>query len=378
MTVLRAARLFDGTTLTKDATVGIEGGRFVEPSSSDDVVDLGDVTLLPGLIDTHQHLVFNGEGTLEEQVVGFSDDELQQRARGNALVALRAGITTIRDLGDRNYVTLPLRDEPGLPTILCSGPPLTITGGHCWYLNGECADADALVSMVQQHKERGCDVIKIMVTGGILTPTFPMWKSQFDRDDLRRLVDAAHAAGLPVAAHCHGLGGIHDAIAVGVDTLEHCTFFTENNMAEPDEVSVAMVADSGITVSATLGAVPGFEPPPIIQANIDTLLRALADFVRRGGKLVVGTDAGIGPGKPHDVLPYAAIHLAQVGMPTIDALQAMTSKSAAVIGLGDRKGRIAVGYDADLIAVAGNPVDDMEALHDLRAVYLRGQPVSLA
>jgi imidazolonepropionase-like amidohydrolase len=377
MTVLRAARLFDGETLTKDAIVAIDGGRFVAPSSTAEVVDLGDVTLLPGLIDTHQHLVFNGQGTLEEQVVGFTDDELHNRARDNALMALRAGITTIRDLGDRNYVTLPLRDEPGLPTILCSGPPLTITGGHCWYLNGECDDADGLVASVAAHKAAGCDVIKIMVTGGVLTPTFPMWKSQFDRADLTRMVEAAHAAGLPVAAHCHGIGGIHDAIAVGVDTIEHCTFFTENNMSEPDDASIALVAESGITVSATLGAVPGFEPPPVIQANIETLMKALAAFLRQGGNLVVGTDAGIGPGKPHNVLPYAAIHLAQVGMNTVDALQAMTSKSAEAIGLGGRKGRVAIGYEADLVAVAGNPVDDMEALHDVRAVWLRGNPVSL-
>ncbi len=375
MQVLRAARLFDGEELTKDATVAIDGGRFVAPVDGAEVVDLGDVTLLPGLIDTHQHLVFNGQGTLEEQVVGFTDEELQGRARENAMVALRAGITTIRDLGDRNYVTLPLRDEPGLPTLLCSGPPLTLTGGHCWYLNGECDDADALVAAVARHQTAGCDIIKVMVTGGSLTPTFPMWKNQFDRQALQRLVDAAHAAGLPVAAHCHGIEGTYDAMAVGVDTLEHCTFFTENNKSEPNDASIAAVAASGITISATLGMLPDSTPPPIIQANIDTMFEALAAIIAKGGRVVVGTDAGIGPGKPHNVLPHAAVHLARVGLPAIDALKAMTSKSAEAIGLGDRKGRVSVGYDADLIAVAGNPLDDMEALHDLRAVWLRGTPV---
>lgn len=376
MIVLRAARLFDGETLTENATVAIDGGRFVAVPQAGDVVDLGDVTLLPGLIDTHQHLVFNGQGTLEEQVVGFTDAELAERARANALVALRAGVTTIRDLGDRNYVTLPLRDDPSLPTVLCSGPPLTITGGHCWYLNGECDDGDALVAAVHEHKARGCDVVKIMVTGGILTPTYPMWKNQFDRNDLKRLVETAHGVGLPVAAHCHGIEGIYDAIAVGVDTLEHCTFFTESGNSVPDEASLSAVVESGITVSATLGAVPGFEPPPVVQANIETLLGALAEVVRRGGKLVVGTDAGIGPGKPHDVMPYAAIHLAQVGMPALDMLRAMTSHAAEAIGLEARKGRVAVGYDADLVAVAGNPIDDTSALLDVRAVYLRGEPVA--
>ena len=166
-------------------------------------------------------------------------------------------------------------------------------------------------------------------------------------------------------------------MAVGVDTLEHCTFFTESGASEPTEESIQAVFDSGITVSATLGALPGFDPPPIIAANIETMMRSLAEFVRMGGNLVVGTDAGVGPGKPHDVLPYAAIHLAEVGLPNLDALESMTSRSAAAIGLAGRKGRVAVGYDADLIAVAGNPLDDMGALHDLRAVYLRGNPVDL-
>ena len=103
-------------------------------------IDLGDVTVLPGLIDTHQHLCFDGNGTLQEQVEGRSDAELQRRAYANAKGALQAGITTIRDLGDRNFVTLDLRADPDLPTILAAGPPLTADGGHCWYLGGGCRD----------------------------------------------------------------------------------------------------------------------------------------------------------------------------------------------------------------------------------------------
>src|SRR5687768_996999 len=119
-------------------TVLLEGDRIVdvgvEPPDGVEVVDLGDVTLLPGLIDTHQHLCFTGVGTLEEMVTDITDDALLDRARANAERALQAGVTTIRDLGDRAYLTLGLRDSPDLPTILCAGPPITRVGGHCWYL----------------------------------------------------------------------------------------------------------------------------------------------------------------------------------------------------------------------------------------------------
>lgn len=148
------------------------------------VEDLGDATLMPGLIDCHQHLCFDGRGSLEEQVVGVSDAELLTRARANAVRALRAGITTIRDLGDRGYVTLALRSDPELPTILASGPPLTAPGGHCWFLGGECADRDSILAAVQERKDRGCDVVKIMVTGGALTPTkVCLWFSLYGLDD---------------------------------------------------------------------------------------------------------------------------------------------------------------------------------------------------
>src|SRR6476469_1168011 len=143
---LRAAQVFDGHALASDPVVVIDGEKIVSvgsaPPTGIDVTDLGEVTLLPGLVDTHQHLVFNCEGTLEEQVAGVSDAHLEARARDNARRALRAGITTIRDLGDRNFGTLALRDDPQLPTILAAGPPLTPEGGHCWFLGGCCTGID--------------------------------------------------------------------------------------------------------------------------------------------------------------------------------------------------------------------------------------------
>jgi imidazolonepropionase-like amidohydrolase len=370
---VRAARVFDGEQFIDNGVVVIDGATIAavgtDAPAGAELVDLGDAILTPGFVDTHQHLVFNGVGTLEEQVAGFTDDDLRERARANALRALGAGITTIRDLGDRGYVTLDLVGDASLPTILPSGPPLTLVQGHCWYLGGECEDRDALVAAVSARKERGCAVVKIMATGGALTPTYPMWKSQFTTDDLRAVIDTAHSLGLPVAAHCHGIGGIASAVEAGVDTIEHCTFFTEENRSQPDETLLKAIAAAGIPVSATLGALPGAEPPPVIKANLETMMRALRHFYEAGGTIVIGTDAGIGPGKPHDVLPYTYDALREtVGMTPEQALAAMTSTSARVIGVGDRKGRLAPGYDADLRAAG----DDMT---DVRAVWLRGERV---
>lgn len=364
VTALRAARLFDGQTFVDDPVITIDGDTITSVGGSPhgDVVDLGDVTLTPGLIDTHQHLVFNCEGTLEEQVAGVSNDELRERARANARKALHAGVTTIRDLGDRGFVTVDLVGDASLPTILSAGPPLTPVQGHCWYLGGECADTDALVAAVHERKERGCAVVKIMVTGGHGTPTYPMWASQFTTEQLRLVIDTAHAVGLPVAAHCHGSGGIASAVESGIDTIEHCTFFTESGGSEPDEVLLKTIAAERIPVSATLGQLPGAEPPPVIKANLQKVIDAMLFLHRSGGTIVIGTDAGVGPPKPHDVLPHAFSALVGFGVTPADSLAMMTATSARVIGLGDRKGRLAPGYDADLRAAASDDFTDVRGV----------------
>jgi imidazolonepropionase-like amidohydrolase len=355
---LRAARLFDGERLAERPIVLIDGARIVdvavEAPREAELVDLGDATLMPGLVDCHQHLVFNCVGTLEEQVTGVSDEDLAERARHNARQALRAGITTIRDVGDRGYVTLALRAEVDLPTLLCAGPPITVPGGHCWYLGGE-SPTDRLADVVAEHAARGCDLVKVMVSGGHLTPTYPMHESQFTTDEVRTIVTAAHERGLPVAAHCHGTASVRSAVDARVDTIEHCTFMDEHLQSQPDLDLLAEMRTVGIAMSATFGQLPGSDPPPVIKANFETMLRTAGDFAASGGRVVIGTDAGIAPPKPHDVAPYALANLLDAGMSRARSLRAMTADGADAIGLGDRKGRLTPGYDADVLAVAGDP-----------------------
>jgi imidazolonepropionase-like amidohydrolase len=376
---LRGERLFDGERLVDRPVVLLDGERIVAVGEalpeSVPVVDLPGTTLLPGLFDCHQHLCFDGSGTLQEQVEGVSDDDLRARARRAAERALAVGVTTVRDVGDRDYLTLELRDDPSLPTILAAGPPITREQGHCWYLGGECEhDEAALRRAVTDRAERGCDLVKVMATGGALTPTFPMWEAQFSTVAMQAIADEAHRHGLPVAAHCHGTIGIERALDVGVDTIEHCSFFTATG-SEPDADVMARIAASDVVVCVDAGRLPGAVPPPVIAANLAIVRGAHRTMHEDGATLIFGSDAGIAPGKPHDVLPAGIGELVEYGMPMLDVLRGSTAVAATSVGLGARKGRLAPGYDADLLAVTGDPLRDPAALAATAAVWKAGVQV---
>jgi imidazolonepropionase-like amidohydrolase len=378
MLALRAARLFDGDHLLTPPAVLIEGETVVAAGASVPetvpVLDLGDQTLLPGLIDCHTHLCFDGDGTLEAQVSDIDDEGLGLRARAAAQQALRSGVTTLRDLGDRGFVTLALREDRSLPAVLAAGPPITRDGGHCWFLGGTCSTSEAdLRRAVAQRVERHCDVIKVMATGGYGTPAFPMWQPQFTVEELQIVVDEAHRAGLPVAAHCHGLVGIERSLHAGVDTIEHCTFFTSNARPEPNDALLARLASSGAVISLTLGRLPGHPPPPDMAAHRVPLFDTWRRLHELGATLMLGSDAGISADKPHGVLPYAFDELVEAGISTLEALRSLTAVAAKGCGVGDRRGRLAPGFDADLIAVAGNPLVDADALSKVSSVWRAGE-----
>jgi imidazolonepropionase-like amidohydrolase len=373
---LRGTQLFDGDRLVSPATVLVDDGVIVAagvvPPETVATVELGDVTLLPGLIDCHQHLCFDGDGTLEEQVSGVDDESLVLRARSAAEQALQAGVTTLRDLGDRGYVTLGLRADQSLPTILASGPPLTRDGGHCWFLGGTCTRGADLRRAVEHRHERGCDVVKVMATGGWGTPTYPMSEAQFSLDELRVVVDEAHGRGLPVAAHCHASVGVEWALDAGADTIEHCTFYSRNGRPEPDEALLARLASSDVVIAPTLGRLPDPPLPPEMAANRPVLIGAWRRLHQLGATLVPGTDAGVSPAKPHDVLAHAFSDLTECGMSPREALSALTVVAARACGVAERKGRLAPGFDADIIAVVGNPLQDPHALTSVSGVWRAG------
>jgi len=385
LTVLRAAWLFDGigSTLIPDPVVVIDGTTILAVGAGGSapegaaVTDLAGATLLPGLVDTHVHLAFDASADPVGSLARREDREVEDAMAHAGRAALRGGVTTVRDLGDRGYLSLGLRGRADLPTIVAAGPPITTPGGHCHYLDGVTAPTiGGMRAAVREHAERGVDVIKIMASGGNLTPGSRQDLAQFPPEVLAAAVDEAHRLGLEVTAHAHAVSAIADAVAAGVDGLEHVTFWTEDGVDAPGRL-IRLIADRRIVVGATVGLVPvpGMAPPPAVAARMPGIVANTRQLYEAGAPVVAGTDAGIAPVKPHDVVRYAPAMLRQLGFGQAEALRTITSVAAGVCGLGRRKGRIAPGFDADILAVDGDPIADPDALHRIRAVYLRGAVV---
>lgn len=385
---VRAGRLFDGDRNVGPGMVLIEDGRIVDvdttgaaPPAGVAVVDLGaGISVLPGLIDAHVHLAFDAGADVVGRIGAADDGQLLTQMARAARQALHAGITTVRDLGDRAFLAPALRDrfggsdEPG-PEIVASGPPITVRGGHCHFLGGVAEGPRELLDAVRRRAERGCEFVKVMVSGGQLTPGSAMHEAQYHLADLRLIVTEAHRLGLRAAAHAHSPGSISDAVAAGFDTLEHVTFITADGV-RADPTTMAAVVESRAVVSVTVGLAPGKGgPPPGVARRIDAVAEAWTHLHCAGARVVPGTDAGIAPPKPHDVLPHGITELTRIGMSNLDALRAATSVAADACGLTGRKGRLVPGADADLLAVVGDPCTDLRAVHDVAAVFRAGRRV---
>lgn len=305
---------------------------------------------------------------------------------GRAQQAIAGGVTTLRDLGDRSHLAIRLRDaidagDLAGPRVLSAGSPITVPDGHCWFLGGEAAEEREIRARVAEHADAGADLVKVMASGGSVTPNSPpMWQSQFGLAELRVLVDAARSAGLPVAAHAHAHGtqSIVDSVAAGVDTIEHATWIGDGGSgSDLREDTARAIADQGIAVCPGWPADwRGFAErigPERTRAALDRM-RWMAE---RGVTLIAGTDAGLN-GSEFRGFPNALGFYREIGYGNAEVIELATTTMAGALGLGKHTGQIAPGHAADLLVVEGDPLSDLANLDRQARVLRNGRVVDRA
>ncbi|HSF16201.1 MAG TPA: amidohydrolase family protein [Vicinamibacteria bacterium] len=390
--VLRAGRYLDVADgrLVSPAVLVIEDERIraINPSATPSgaaSIDLGDATLLPGLIDVHTHLLYDIEGDWVNQPVKETTADLALRGARNAKPTLMAGFTTVRDLGGSGFADVALMRaiERGFvegPRILPAGHSLSITGGHCDVTGfapgivetsphrGVADGVDEVLKAVRYQIKHGAKVIKICATAGVLSFEGPVGALQYSLEELRAAAEETHRHGLKIAAHAHGTEGIIAASQAGIDSIEHNSIMTEEAARIIKENGTFVVPNIYLNDAIDLDALP-----PAIRAKAEYLKPLVGESYRRalslGLKIAFGTDAGV---YPHGDNAKEFGYQVELGQTPIGAIRSATVVAGELLGLDDR-GRIAEGLLADIIAVAGNPLEDVRELERVTFVMLGGE-----
>jgi imidazolonepropionase-like amidohydrolase len=395
--VLKAARLFQGVSneVTSNAVIVIEGSRIKAiggpiPAGAE-VIDLGNVTLLPGFIDAHTHLTFeSGDNYYREFFEGFMRHPAEQALLASTFAkrTVDSGVTTVRDVGSSDYMDVSLRNAINQgwivgPRMLVAVRAIGATGGHgdsdavppshgiaqLGPINGICNGADECRAAVRYQIKYGADVIKVMPSGGVLSLSDPVDTPQLTREEMNAVVDEAHAWNRKVAAHCHGDVAAKIAIAAGVNSIEHGTFL------QPD--TLALMRDKGVYLVPTLMAGESIKPrldafPKSIADKARTAIAArdtlFRNALKAGVKVAFGTDAAV---SKHGASPHEFALMVSLGMTPAAALRT-TANSANLLGLGDRLGTIEAGKLADIVAVPGNPLTDITVTERVSFVMKEG------
>jgi imidazolonepropionase-like amidohydrolase len=401
--VIKAARMFDGVSdrVVSPGLVVVLGekirgvGAKAEIPAGSEIIDLGDATILPGFMDAHTHLTMAYELDYRKQQMDTLTKTVAEQALDasvNARVTLMAGFTTVRDVGAPDFIDVGLRNAiasgsvPG-PRMLVATSAIGATGGHCdnaagfkfglfgresGIQDGVANGPDQMRQAVRFNIKYGADVIKTCATGGVLSLTDDVDTPQLTQAELDAMVDEAHALRRKTAAHAHGAAGAKRAIKAGIDSIEHGSFL--------DDEALDMMKARGTYYVPTMMAAQGLREvlekgylPPQVAAKARAAMAALdqtvAKAIAKQVKIALGTDAAV---YPHGRNGEEFAQMVRVGMKPIDALRAGTSVDAQLLGVFDKTGSLEAGKWADIVAVPGNPAEDIHSTEKVMFVMKEG------
>jgi len=372
-------QVIDGRGKVYQGYVIVDGEKIAEvgpgsgPPLGQSVVrmDLTSRSILPGLIDCHVHLRNDGVADPRAQAAADTDAVAVLRSARNARRTFECGVTTIRDCGSRGGIDFALRTaaQQGLcitPRLVLSGMAICMTGGHGWTLGYEADGPDGLRRAARAQIKAGADNVKLIASGGILTPGTEIGASQLTIEEMRAAADEAHAAGKTSCAHAHGTTAIKNAVKAGVDSIEHGYLL--------DDEGIELMLDRGTYLVATSAAVrnvvkhgtaAGVRPEVFrkAQSAIEQHIESFKRAYKAGVKLAMGTDTGV-PFTDHGNNLDELVYLVEMGLSPLEALSATTIEAAKLLGMADRIGSLEAGKLADFVIVDGDPLADIRILQD--------------
>lgn len=401
VTRLHVGRLLDGTgtdAVTDAALLVVDGrvaevGRQADVATPDDArrIELPGTTALPGLIDAHVHVTLpptiDPLATLESE----SDDDLVARGVTAAERMVRAGVTTAYDCGARGMTSYRIRDaiERGLslgPRLMISGRAVTQTGGHCHFFGGEADGIQGVRAVVRRLlDEEGADGIKIMATGGGLTPGTDSRSASYSVAELAAAADETHRFGKRITSHAHGVPGIRNASESGIDSIQHCTMLGPDWTWTFDEAVAQGMAERGTRAVPTISAgirseielgidINKLQPNPGAMSRQDFWDNARR-LIDAGVTVVPGTDVGVNLTDFGEALFLELEAHVGIGVEPAEVLRMATSGAARHLGIESETGTLAPGLAADILVVDGQPDRDIADLRRLRLVLRGGAPI---
>lgn len=398
--ILHCGKLIDVTKgqVLNEYSIIVEGNKIVDvqagyakPSGADKVIDLKNKTIMPGLIDCHVHMEHETSPTRYQETFTYNPADYAFQSVVFAERTLRAGFTTVRDLGGTG-VNISLRNAINKklirgPRIYTAGKAIATTGGHADPTNGYRDDLmgdpgpeagvangpDECRKAVRQRYKEGSDLIKITASGGVLSVAKSGENPQFTEEEIKAIVETAHDYGFKIAAHCHGAEAMKRAITAGVNSIEHGTFMDEEVMQLMKQHGTYFVptitAGKSVADSAKK---PGYYPAlvtPKALAIGPKIQGTFAKAYKAGVKIAFGTDAGV---YAHGKNWLEFVYMTEAGMPAMEAIQSATVSAADLIGVADKIGSIEKGKLADIIAIDGDPIKDIQAMGRVTFVMKEG------